>query len=426
MSAPYEADALSAGADIAAGRITSEYLVRSCLERIEAREGAVGAWEYIDPDQALAEAASRDAEAPRSPLHGVPVAVKDIVATHDMPTGNGSPIYAGHRPAWDAACVALLRSAGMVVLGKTVSTEFAMRFPGKTRNPHNPAHTPGGSSSGSAAAVADGMVPLAIGTQTAGSVIRPASYCGCVGFKPTYGRIARAGVKMLAESLDTIGTMARTVPDAAAFAAVMEGIPVPPFNTRSDPPRVAFCRSPAWSDAEPELEPAMNEGLERLRTAGAQIVERELPKSFDEAGDAHNVVMVYEGYRSLAWEFLARSDQLSDAIKEYTGPGRDMPRERYDWARRVQATCRAEFYQMFLGIDVVLTPAAPGEAPGDLSFTGSPVFNRIWTLLGVPCVTVPGLQGPRGLPIGMQAVGPAGHAAAVLGAAHWIHNALTR
>ncbi|MFN4088141.1 MAG: amidase [Alphaproteobacteria bacterium] len=426
MSAPHEMDALSAAAEIAAGRLTSEYLVRSCLERIEARDGAVRAWEFLDPEMALAEAVRRDAEEPRSPLHGVPVGVKDIVATHDMPTANGSPIYAGHRPAWDAACVALLRAAGMVVLGKTVTTEFAMRHPGKTRNPHDPGHTPGGSSSGSAAAVADGMVPLAIGTQTAGSVIRPASYCGCVGFKPTYGRIARAGVKMLGESLDTIGCMARSVPDAAAFAAVMEGVPIAPFEPRTSPPRVAYCRTPAWPDAEPELEPAMLEGLERLRSAGAQIVERELPKSFDEAGDAHTVVMSYEGYRSLAWEFLEQPEKLSQAIKDYTGPGRDIARERYDWARRVQAACRAEFYQMFLGIDVVLTPAAPGEAPAGLAFTGSPVFNRIWTLLGVPCVTVPGLKGPRGLPIGLQVVGPAGHAAAALAAAAWIHTALAR
>lgn len=425
MRTAHEMDALTAAGEIAAGRMTSEYLVRSCLDRIRAREGEVGAWEFIEPERALAEAAKRDSEEPRSPLHGVPVAVKDIVATHDMPTGNGSPIYAGNRPAWDAACVALLRAAGMVVMGKTVTTEFAMRHPGKTRNPQNSGHTPGGSSSGSAAAVADGMVPLGIGTQTAGSIIRPASYCGCVGFKPTYGRIARAGVKMLSESLDTIGTMARTVPDAAAFASIMEGVPVPRFEARSEPPRVAFCRSPAWDDAEPELEPAMMEGLERLRSAGAQVIERELPKSFDEAGEAHNTVMVYEGYRSLAWEFLARGEMLSEAIRAYTGPGRDLPRERYDWARRIQATCRAEFYQMFLGIDVLVTPASPGEAPPGLAFTGAPVFNRIWTLLGVPCVTVPGLTGPRGLPIGLQVVGPAGHAATVLGAAHWIHNALS-
>lgn len=421
-----EGGALAAAAEIASGRLTSEYLVRSCLERIEAREPDVQAWEHLDADRALAEAAARDAERPRSPLHGVPVGVKDIIATRDMPTGNGSPIYAGHLPAWDAACVAMLRAAGMVVLGKTVTTEFAMRFPGKTRNPANAAHTPGGSSSGSAAAVADGMVPLAIGTQTAGSVIRPASYCGCVGFKPTYGRIARAGVKMLGESLDTVGVMARNVPDAAAFAAVLEGVPVSPFQARTEAPRLAFCRSPAWPEAEPETAPAMEEALERLRAAGAQIVERELPRSFEDAGEAHSVIMAYEGYRSLAWEFLTQRELLSDQIKAYAGPGADISRERYDWARRVQATCRAEFYQVFLGIDALITPAAPGEAPAGLSFTGSPAFNRIWTMLGVPCVTVPGLRGPRGLPIGTQLVGPAGYAANVLSVADWVHGALNR
>ena len=261
--------AIEAGKAIAAGRLTSEALVRAYIDRIAAQELSVGAWIAFDPEQALAEARARDAEAPRGPFHGVPVGVKDIIDTHDLPTCYGSPIYAGYRPAADAACVALLRAAGMVVLGKTVTTEFALRHPGKTRNPHNREHTPGGSSSGSAAAVAAGMVPLAIGTQTSGSVIRPASYCGCVGYKPTFGRIPRAGVKLLSESLDTIGVMARTVDDAAAFAAVLERTPIAPLPTLDEPPRFGFCRGPAWPEAEPATERALAAAAERLRDAGA-------------------------------------------------------------------------------------------------------------------------------------------------------------
>ncbi len=222
MTDPRSLTAREAAAEIAEGRLGAEALVRAYLDRIEAREGVVGAWHHLDREQALAEARQRDGEPPRGPLHGVPIAVKDLIDTHDMPTGYGSPIYRAHRPAADASCVALARAAGAVVLGKTVTTEFAAFTPGKTANPHNPAHTPGGSSSGSAAAVADGMAPLAFGTQTAGSVIRPASFCGVVGYKPSFGMIARAGVKPLADSLDTVGVLARNVADAAFFAGVAD------------------------------------------------------------------------------------------------------------------------------------------------------------------------------------------------------------
>src|SRR5438094_10369182 len=215
MPAPLSRSVRDAAQAIASGRLTAEALASACLDRIAAREAVVGAWQYLDRDAALAAARQRDAEPPRGPLHGIPIAVKDLIDTADMPTGYGSPIYQGHRPAADASCVALARAAGAVALGKTVTTEFACFTAGKTANPHNPAHTPGGSSSGSAAAVADGMVPLAFGSQTAGSIIRPAAYCGVVGFKPSFGMIARAGVKPLADSLDTVGTMARNVADAA-------------------------------------------------------------------------------------------------------------------------------------------------------------------------------------------------------------------
>jgi len=225
MPDPLSLSVRDAAQEIAAGRLTAEALASACLDRIAAREAVVGAWHYLDRDAALAAARQRDAEPPRGPLHGIPIAVKDLIDTADMPTGYGSPIYEGHRPAADAACVALARAAGAVALGKTVTTEFACFTAGKTANPHNPAHTPGGSSSGSAAAVADGMVPLAFGSQTAGSTIRPAAYCGCIGYKPSFGMIQRAGVKALADSLDTIGVMARTVDDIAYFTGVIAGRP---------------------------------------------------------------------------------------------------------------------------------------------------------------------------------------------------------
>src|SRR5205823_2063713 len=225
----------------------AEALTTACLDRTAAREPVVGAWYYLDRYAALGAARQRDAEPPRGPLHGIPIAVKDLIDTADMPTGYGSPIYEGHRPAADAACVALARAAGAVVLGKTVTTEFACFTPGKTANPRNPAHSPGGSSSGSAAAVADGMVPLAFGTQTAGSVIRPASYCGCIGFKPSFGVLPRAGVKPLCGSLDTIGTMARTVADAAFFTGVIAGRPALRDVAMPDaPPRFGIYRTPMW------------------------------------------------------------------------------------------------------------------------------------------------------------------------------------
>src|SRR5919108_988355 len=222
---PSALTARQAARQIAEHRITSEALITACFQRIAAREGVVGAWQYLDREQALATARRRDAEPPRGPLHGIPIAVKDLIDTADMPTTYGSPIYRNHRPAADASCVALARAAGAVILGKTVTTEFATFRPGKTANPRNPAHTPGGSSSGSAAAVADGMVPLGFGTQTAGSVIRPGAYCGCVAYKPSFCLINRAGVKPLADSLDTIGVFARSVEDAAFFAGVLSERP---------------------------------------------------------------------------------------------------------------------------------------------------------------------------------------------------------
>jgi len=421
MTEPCEMSALAAAKAIADGRLTSEDLVRSCLARIEAREAEVGAWSALDADAAIAEARRRDAEPAASLLHGVPVGVKDVIDTADLTTSYGSPIYEGHRPFADASCVALLRAAGMVALGKTVTTEFANRHPGRTRNPHNPAHTPGGSSSGSAAAVACGMVPLGIGTQTGGSVIRPSAYCGVVGFKPTYGRIPRTGLKFLSESLDTIGVMARTVADAAAFAAVLEGTLIGPLPELQGPPRIGLCRSPAWHEIERDGEAALRDAASRLRDAGAIVSEINLPRTFDEAPGAQMTIMAYEGARELAAEREKNWDLLSPSLRQAIVEGRGISRERYDKARSIQAACRSSLSDSFARIDVLLTPSAPGEAPAGLGSTGSASFNRIWTLIGAPCVTVPGLSGRTGLPIGTQFVGLPGQAAYTLACAQWAH-----
>ena len=417
MTQPHLLSALDAAAAIRAGGLTSEGLVESCLAHIEARDAAVGAWIHLDPEAALAEARQRDREEPRSALHGAPAGIKDIIDTHDMPTGYGSPIYTpGNRPAWDAACVALLRDAGMVVLGKTVTTEFAMRHPGKTMNPANPAHTPGGSSQGSAAGVADGQVPVAIGTQTAGSVIRPASYCGAVGFKPTFGTVPRGGVKPISETLDTVGSMARTVADAGAFVEAMAGIPVGAVEARKV--RFAMCPSPAWHCVEPSSAAAMEAAREAAEAGAGDLA---LPPPCDEIPAAHDVIMPYEGARLLAWEYRARREDMSDAIRQIVETGLGIDRERYLWALGVREAAQAAFDSIFDGADALITPAAPGEAPEGLGWTGSPECNRIWTTLGAPCITLPGLSGETGLPVGVQLVGRLGGDADLLAAAAWLH-----
>ncbi len=422
---PTRLGALEAAAAIAKGELTSEALTRAYLDRIAARDDAVGAWEAYDPEMALAEARARDAEAPRSPLHGVPFGVKDIIDVAGYPTRMGSPIYADARPEIaDAAAVALARDAGLVPLGKTVTTEFALRSAGKTRNPHRLTHSPGGSSSGSAAAVADFQAPLAIGTQTGGSVIRPASYCGVVGYKPTFGRIPRAGVKSISESLDTIGVLARNVVDAAAFAAVLEGAEVPTKLATLSRPRLAFARTPAWDELSVAAHKVARQAVELARDAGASVIEIDLPLAFRDAIPAQATIMAYEAQRALAYELRFCGDQVSRKLKDYVGEGAKISREDYDAARNVQAGCRAALWPFFAEIGILITPSAPGEAPGNANDTGSPVANQIWTMAGAPVVGLPGLLGPEGLPIGMQAIGRAGRAADTLAHAAWLHGVL--
>ena len=411
-------------ARIASGSLTAEAATRACLERIAAREAVVGAWQYRDPDRAIAEARQRDRKGSSGPLHGVPIGVKDLIDTHDMPTGYGSPIYRDHRPTADAACVAIARAAGAVVIGKTVTTEFATFFPGKTTNPHNPAHTPGGSSSGSAAAVADGMVPLAFGTQTAGSVIRPASFCGVVGYKPSFGTISRAGVKPLSDSLDTIGIMARDVADAAFFAAALSDRPGLQLGEAMAAPRIAFYRTPEWREAGPDTIAALEHATARLAGAGARTVEVTGPPEHETLVEAQKIVMDYESARALSFERITRPQDLSTSLRERIAIGLGHSAEAYDAARRTVALARAALPSLFGDFDALLVPAAPGEAPKGLDRTGDPIFNRPWTILHLPCITVPAWRGVGGLPVGVQLVGRLGDDARTLRVAAFLERVL--
>jgi len=417
--------AVEAARQIAEGKLTAEALVTAYLDRIAARESVVGAWQHLDREQALAEARHRDAEPPRGPLHGVPIAVKDLIDTCDMPTSYGSPIYRGHRPAADASCVALARAAGAIVLGKTVTTEFATFTPGKTANPRNPAHTPGGSSSGSAAAVADGMAPLAFGTQTAGSVIRPASFCGCVGYKPSFGLIDRAGVKPLADSLDTVGVFARTVDDAAFFAGVLSERPaLRHLAMPVQAPHFGLYRTPMWDEAEPATVAAIDIARAALEHAGARVEELAIAPVHRELTAAQDKIMGFELSRALAYERIRHSAELSPRLAQLLDAGMAIGAEEYDAARTRTEAARASLVGFFAGYDAILVPAAPGEAPEGLDYTGNPVFNRMWTLLGVPCVTVPVGWGADGLPTGVQLVGRMQDDARLMACAAFLESAL--
>jgi amidase len=397
--------ALEAVAAIEAGTLTSERLVRGCLDRIAERDGVVKAWAHLDPDQAIAQAQAADA-ASRGLLRGIPVGVKDIIDTYDMPTGHNSPIFEGKVPFGDAACVALCRTANAVIMGKTVTTEFANRHAGATTNPYNAAHTPGGSSSGSAAAVADGHVPLAFGTQTGGSVIRPAAYCGVVGYKPTFGDFSRVGIKMQCHSVDTLGLMARTLDDIALFrAAVLKLSPVR-IDRDIGRPRIGICRSPVWDKAEPETQALIEGTATRLSDKGASVIDVAFDAPFADIIDDHAAITGFESVRNYADERLRNPDKVSDELMN--GPmkrGLAVSFDRYVAAQRKAMAFKAHVDSLFDKVDLLLTPSAPGEAPQGIAFTGDPVFNSIWTLAGTPCVTLPAGTGPRGLPLGVQLVG---------------------
>ena len=418
---PNELDAFDALTAIAAGRLSAEALAAACLARIAERDSVVRAFEHVDRDRALAEARARDRASHRGPLHGLPFGVKDIIDTHDMPTSYGSPIHAGHQPSADAACVALAREAGAVMLGKTVTTEFALRHPGATANPRNPAHTPGGSSSGSAAAVADFMVPVAFGTQTGGSIIRPASYCGVFGYKPSYNTINPAGVKPLAGTFDTLGVFARSVDDCALVVGVLAG--EARGVSRLDPLRpscVGLWRTPAWADADDATVRAVETTADRLGTNGVRVEELELPREFDSFLDAQSDVLRFEAARVFAFERTRRADLLSPSSRAELAAGASIPRTRYLEAQASIVRCRALFADAIARFDFLLTASAPGEAPEGLGDTGEAMFNRWGSGLRVPCVNLAGFKGPHGLPVGIQLMGAIDDDSRLLHCAKWM------
>ena len=412
--------ATQAAAGLGRGMFTSEDLVHDCLACIEARDNEVGAWEFFDPDRAIEEARLCDRTPARSRLHGIPIGVKDVIETAGMPTTHGSPIYAGHAPANDAACVALAREAGAVILGKTVTTEFAAVTPGKTTNPHDIRRTPGGSSSGSAAAVADFMVPIALGTQTVGSIIRPASYCGVVGFKPTFGTFSFAGVKAQAESMDTLGFMARSLDDIELFSAVLLGVErafkIPALET---PPRVGICRSPHWPQAEMSTVKAMDSAIEALGSGGAELAEIELSENFDAVLDAQWTILLFEFARTLAYERTMHQDRLSDRLRDLLDRGMAVAYSDYGDALELAGRCRTEIVPLFERYDALLTPSAAGEAPVGLQAPSDLLFQRLWTVLHLPCVSLPGLTGEAVMPVGIQLVGGFRDEQGLLTVARW-------
>lgn len=421
---PNQLDAWQAAALLSRRELSAVDLVRACLARIGERDPELQAFNFVAADAALAHARALDSGAIRGLLHGLPLGIKDLFDTVGMPATYGSPIYAKHYPVADAAAVALCKEAGGIALGKTVATEFATFEPGPTRNPHRSDHTPGGSSSGSAAAVADHMVPLALGTQTAGSIIRPAAYCGVVGYKPSLGRVPRAGLKSLAESFDTIGGFGRSVRDVGLLGAVLLGdrrLAELPSSVAGLSPRVGFCRTDLWLVADDSTRNAWAQAAEALSQAEVATELVELPDACAPLVELQQAVMAYEAARSLADERLRHHAQLSQRLQLLMEEGMAI-----DGARHMTNLSRIELAKRqiescFDEVDVLITPSTIGEAPHGIDATGDPVFCRYWSLLGLPCIHLPFTQGVSGLPVGLQLVGRHGDDRRLLAIAHWIH-----
>lgn len=402
------ADAVAIHAAIARRETTAEAVLQDCLERIAEAEPELQAWKYLDADAALKCARALDARVAAGddigPLGGIPLAVKDLIDTADMPTGYGSSVYEGHLPAADAEVVRQVRNAGAVVVGKTVTTEFAYFTPGPTANPWDTAHTPGGSSSGSAAAVASGMVPLAFGSQTAGSLIRPASYCGVFALKPTHDLISGAGVKAFAPSLDTMGWLANTAEDLELMRAALTD---ERFHALVDASgmRLLSCRTHEWSHSDAGGEAAWENAHSLLSAAGVPMASLDLPSSLTGLIQAQKTVMAKEAAQNLAIETSEHVTQVSQHIRDLVATGRAITDDDYYAAKSRALQGMRQVLALMGEADALLVPAAPGEAPHGLAATGDPIFSRVWTLLGLPCVNVPGLFGPGGLPVGLQLVG---------------------
>jgi Asp-tRNA(Asn)/Glu-tRNA(Gln) amidotransferase A subunit family amidase len=418
-----EANRLSAAdaiAQLSSGALTAEALTRACLDRA-AERASVKAWIWLDPEQALAQAREADRAGRPGLLAGLPIGVKDIIDTADMPTQHGSPIYRGNRPFADAACVALLRMAGGTILGKTVTTEFANRFPGETVNPHNPAHTPGGSSSGSAAAVADFQVPAALGTQTGGSVIRPSAFCGVVGYKPSFGEFSRGGIKLQCHNLDTLGIICRALDDLPPLRAAILDQKRRDIDRTVSAPRIGLCRTPIWDCADPATQALIERTAGTLSASGARVSEIALAPEFANILEHHRRVFNFEAARNYAYEYERHHDQVSQILRDTVlTPGRELPLAAYVEAIETAEAFRRHLDDIFSDIDLLLAPSTVGEAPEGLGSTGDASFNAIWTLAWTPCITLPAGTGPKGLPLGIQLIGPRFRDEAMLDGAAWV------
>jgi Asp-tRNA(Asn)/Glu-tRNA(Gln) amidotransferase A subunit family amidase len=418
--------ALDLARRVEAGELTPASVVDLCAQAIAAREAEIGAFQVLDIERARRTATSSADVLRASPLRGLPVGIKDIFDTADFPTECGSSIYRGHQPATDAVAVSMVRRAGGLVLGKTVTTAFAHMHPGKTRNPHNPEHTPGGSSSGSAAAVAAGMLPIAFGTQTGGSVIRPAAFCGVAGFKPSYKLIPTVGAKCFSWHLDTVGLFAAGVADLAFAASAITERDLRVDRRTPSPPRVAFAHSHLWPDASAAMRAAVESTAAAAARAGARVEDVELGPIIEEAWRLHPVIQDYEAYRALAFEYDRYRDQIPPVTRDLLDAAAAITADQYDAARRTARLARQAFNELMTDWDVVLTPSAPDAAPRTLGSTGSANFNRLWTLLGTPAVNVPGCHNTEGLPLGVQVVGRFGRDHAALEAALFVEDAIRR
>jgi Asp-tRNA(Asn)/Glu-tRNA(Gln) amidotransferase A subunit family amidase len=411
-------------AAVARSQITCEQVARACLDRVQTREPTVRAWAYFEPDRVLSQARQLDRATERGPLHGVPIGVKDVIDTFDMPTQMGSAIYRGYQPPADASCVALLRTAGALVFGKTVTCEFAGMTAAQTTNPHDASRSPGGSSSGSAAAVADFMVPLALGTQTGGSVQRPCAYCGVIGYVPTYGTINTVGVKPAAETLDTVGLMARAVEDIELARRVLTNAAPVAWLPSDATLRVGLCRTPLWETAEKSTQHALIDAGLRLASAGHSVHQVTLPAAFAELAQTREVINDYERARALAHEWRTRPDLISERLADCIRRGFAMEASRYVEALRHLDTCRQLLAPVWNEFDVLLAPTVIGEAPQALHYTGDHRFQSLWTQLRTPTVNLPTHTGPNGLPVGIQLIGRAYEDSRLLAAAQLIFRRL--
>jgi Asp-tRNA(Asn)/Glu-tRNA(Gln) amidotransferase A subunit family amidase len=414
--------ALDLARRIESGELTPRTVVEKCAEAIAAREAEIGAFTALDIDAAR-EQADRLAS---MPLHGLPVGMKDIFDTVDFPTSYGFSAYADHRPHSDAAMVMAVRRAGGVILGKTVTTQLASLHPAGTRNPRNPAHTPGGSSSGSAAAIAAGMLPIAFGSQTGGSVIRPAAYCGIAGYKPSFRLMPTVGMKVFSWSLDTVGVFGAGVQDVAFAAAATTGRDLRIDGFAPGAPRIALVRTHLWSEASADMQAAVERAARLAERAGAHVQDLSLPKVFEDAIQCHGIIQDHEAFRALAYEYDRHRDALSPILAEQLAKASTITTDEYDEARRTTRRARKTFVELMANADVILTPSAPGAAPRGLGSTGKPTFNRLWTLLGTPCINVPGATDGTGLPLGVQIVGRFARDQLALSAAHLVETALAR